>query len=336
MAATVTESQPGPPVHPWVAAAQGQVRFAVVGNGLRDWDATVAFVRLVEELGFDAYWANDHPTRSMDCWTYLIALAGVTRRLRLMSLVSCVYYRSPIALARQAADVDRVSGGRLVLGLGIGDDEPEFRQLGLAYPPPAERQQVLEETIHVVRGLWSGQPFSFEGRYFQLDQVSLRPGPVQQPHVPLLIGGAGERTTLRQVAAYADVSNFGAHAWAGSVFDAEEVKGKYTVLAQRCAEQGRPFDAILRSHYTPLIALAPTPDALERKRATARIPDPHVRTGPVFATPGEAVSHYQRLGDAGAQYFLVCVDAGDRQTLELLAHEVVPYLTPGTAAGTLA
>lgn len=332
MATAMNAQGPDGTVHPWVAEAEKRIRFAVVGNGLLDWVATVAFVRLVEELGFDAYWANDHPTRSMDCWTMLTALAGVTQRLRLISLVSCVYYRSPVLLARQAADVDRVSGGRLVLGLGIGDDEPEFRQLGLPYPRLPERQQLLEETVQVVRGLWSGEPFSFEGRHFRLDAVSLRPGPVQLPRVPMLIGGGGERTTLRQVATYADMSNFGAHAWAGAAFEVEDVKRKYAVLAQRCADQGRPSDAVLRSHYTPLITLGSSAAAVERKRASARIPDPHVRTGPVFATPQEAVVHYQALVDAGVQYFLVCVDSADRETVDLLAREVVPHIKPLHAA----
>ena len=123
-----------PEVHPWVRDAQQRPRFAIVGTFLLEWAQVRDFAVRAEELGFDAYWANDHPLRSMDCWTQLAALATVTTRLPLIALVSCVYYRSPALIARQAADVDRISGGRLVLGLGTGDDAAEFGQLGLRFP----------------------------------------------------------------------------------------------------------------------------------------------------------------------------------------------------------
>jgi alkanesulfonate monooxygenase SsuD/methylene tetrahydromethanopterin reductase-like flavin-dependent oxidoreductase (luciferase family) len=316
-------------VHPWVAEGRGCVRFAIVGNWLSAWDDTVAFVQRAEQLGFDAYWANDHPTRSMDCWTLLTALAGVTERIRLISLVSCIYYRSPIALAREAADVDRVSNGRLVLGLGIGDDVDEFNMLGIRLPPTKQRQQALEEYITIVRGIWDEPPFSFKGEHFTVDQVALRPPPVQVPRIPLLIGGGGERTTLRQVAEHADVSNFGAHEWSGSAFEVADVRRKYDALAMHCAAVGRDVTSIVRSHYTPLLTLAATPAAVERKREAARIPDPDLRTSPVFATPDEAVAHYQSLADAGVQYFLASVNGTDRETVDLLARDVVPALKPG-------
>jgi alkanesulfonate monooxygenase SsuD/methylene tetrahydromethanopterin reductase-like flavin-dependent oxidoreductase (luciferase family) len=317
------------PVHPWVAAGRDRVRFAIVGNWLPSWDDTVAFVQRAEQLGFDAYWANDHPTRSMDCWTYLTALAGVTEQIRLISLVSCIYYRSPIALARQAADVDRVSGGRLVLGLGIGDDLEEFTSLGLTLPPTAQRQAALEEYVAIVRGIWEQPPFSFEGKHFSVDQVAIRPPPVQVPGIPLLIGGGGERTTLRQVAEHADVSNFGAHEWSGSAFELEDVSRKYDVLAQHSAAAGRDMGSILRSHYTPLLTLAATSAGVERKKEAARIPDPQLRTSPVFATPDQAVAHYQSLADVGVQYFLASVNGTDQETVDLLARDVLPALHPG-------
>jgi alkanesulfonate monooxygenase SsuD/methylene tetrahydromethanopterin reductase-like flavin-dependent oxidoreductase (luciferase family) len=323
------------PVHPWVAEGRDRVRFAIVGNWLPTWDDTVAFVQQAERLGFDAYWANDHPTRSMDCWTYLTALAGVTERIRLISLVSCIYYRSPVALARQAADVDRVSGGRLVLGLGIGDDVEEFTTLGLTLPPTAERQQALEEYVTIVRGIWDEGPFTFKGEHFAVDRVAIRPPPVQRPRIPLLIGGGGERTTLRQVAEYADVSNFGAHEWSGSAFELSDVRRKYEVLARHCGEAGRDVNAILRSHYTPLLTLAATPAGVERKREAARIPDPQLRTQPVFATPDQAVEHYQALADAGVQYFLAAVNGADQETVDLLARDVVPALHSGPDVSNL-
>lgn len=317
------------PTHPWVAEGSQSVRFAIVGIFLPDWSDTVRFALRAEQLGFDAYWANDHPNRSMDCWTMLTGLAMATERLRLISLVSCVYYRSPHLLARQAADVDRVSGGRLVLGVGIGDDVPEFEQMCLPYPSVPERQRAMEETLDIVQGLWSGEPFTYSGERFRVNGAMVSPPPVQQPYVPILIGGGGERVTLRQVAARADMSNFSPHEWSGSAFELADVERKYAALRQHCADIGRPYDSVLRSHFTPLLTLAENERDLERKQSAARIPDRALRTVPVFATPEQAIVHYQGLADAGVQYFLASVNGQDDETVELLANAVMPAIRLG-------
>jgi alkanesulfonate monooxygenase SsuD/methylene tetrahydromethanopterin reductase-like flavin-dependent oxidoreductase (luciferase family) len=122
----------------------------------------------------------------------LAALAATTQRIRLGSLVSCVYYRPPALLARMAADVDRLSQGRLVLGLGMGDAAREFQRLTIPFLPVRQRQQGLEETLHIVKGLWGPSPFSFAGQQFTVSETIVDPGPAQQPHVPLLIAGVVE------------------------------------------------------------------------------------------------------------------------------------------------
>ena len=166
-----------------------------------------------------------------------------------------------------AADVDRLSDGRLVLGLGIGDNEPEFARLGIPLPPPSERQQVLDETIQIVRGLWGAEPFTFEGRHFRVEEAYVRPGPVQQPYVPLLIAGGGERGTLPRVARYADASNFGAHRNIGGAFTMDDVTRKLDILRAHLADQGRSFESVLRSHTTMPLFLAETESALQGKLA---------------------------------------------------------------------
>src|ERR687894_831544 len=125
--------------HPWVAEGEHRIRFGIA-YGAQDpsstWTETRDFVQMVEGLGFNSYWAIDHPSAAVsgaDCWTTLAVLAASTRTIRLGPLVSCVYYRSPALLARMAADVDQLSGGRLVLGLGMGNHAKEFRRLGLAF-----------------------------------------------------------------------------------------------------------------------------------------------------------------------------------------------------------
>jgi alkanesulfonate monooxygenase SsuD/methylene tetrahydromethanopterin reductase-like flavin-dependent oxidoreductase (luciferase family) len=314
----------GREVHPWVAEGEEKARFAIVGAFLSEWPQIVSFAQRAEKLGFDAYWANDHPNRSMDTFTLLTGLALETERIRLISLVSCIYYRSPYLIARQAADVDRVSGGRMVLGIGIGDDVPEFGQMGLPFPAVAQRQEALEEALAIILGLWGQETFSFAGKYYQVNEARLSPKPVQRPHVPILIGGGGEKVTLRQVAQYADVSNFAPHEWSGSAFELADVERKYRALRAHCEAVGRPYNSVLRSHYTPLLTLAENEHDLERKRADARIPDRHLRSVPVFATPEQAIAHYQSLADAGAQYFLATVNGTDDETVRLLAEAVVP------------
>src|SRR6201995_5557877 len=180
-------------VHPWVAEGARRIRFGVVGNFNQGWPDHLRFATAAERLGYDSCCLFDHPGRLMECWTLMSALAASTQRIRLISMVSCIYYRSAFMLARQAADVDRISGGRLVLGVGIGDDVPEFAQLGLPFERTRQPQRAMAETVRTVQALWRG---------------GLRPGPVQEPHVPVLIGGGGERTTLRQVAEPARVHNF--------------------------------------------------------------------------------------------------------------------------------
>jgi hypothetical protein len=174
-------------IHPWVAEGLQRVRAGVLIAGPQpDWNRYHEFAQVAEEIGLDSLWVADHPMILGDCWTKLAALAVTTHRIRLGSLVSCVHYRNPVLLAQMAADVDRWSGGRLVLGLGIGDQPGEFAQLGSPFPGLRERQEALEETIQVVRGVMGPTPFTYEGKYVQARQSRIPFAPAQQPYIPLL------------------------------------------------------------------------------------------------------------------------------------------------------
>jgi alkanesulfonate monooxygenase SsuD/methylene tetrahydromethanopterin reductase-like flavin-dependent oxidoreductase (luciferase family) len=304
----------------------------VAGNFVKDWRSHLRFATEAERLGYDSYCLFDHPNRLMDCWTLMSALAASTQRIRLVSMVSCIYYRSAFMLARQAADVDRISDGRLVVGVGIGDDVPEFTQMGLSFDHIKQRQQAMEDTVRVVRALWRGEIVSHRDSYARVGDARLAPGPVQEPYIPVLIGGGGERTTLRQVAELADMSNFAPHEWAGSAFDVSDVARKYGILRDFCTTVGRPYESILRSHYTPLLVLADGAEKLARKRKAARIPDPDLSVRRVFATPEDAVQHYQVLADAGVQYFIAGIDGQDDETMRLLAEAVWPAVRVGSQA----
>jgi len=316
-------------VHPWIAQSDQRVRF---GLGTVGWRAGGELLRLgqqAEQLGFDSYWVQDHPMGGPDCWTSLTALAVSTQRLRLGSIVSCVHYRSPVLLARHAADVDRFSGGRLVLGIGFGDQEDEFRQMNLPVPPVPERQAVLEETIRIVRGLWTGKPYTFSGRHFSLQNATLPAGPIQEPYVPVLIAGGGERVTLRQVAEYGDISNFGEHVYTGGVRTLDDARRKLAALRRHCASAGRPYEAILKSHIGLPVVVGGSAAALEAKlearlgalpadRATLQ------RTSIVSGTPKDLIGYYHGLIDLGIRYFIAAIYADDSESRELLARWVMP------------
>jgi alkanesulfonate monooxygenase SsuD/methylene tetrahydromethanopterin reductase-like flavin-dependent oxidoreductase (luciferase family) len=317
--------------HPWIAQAQGGIRFGLACGPWWEAHVLIEYVRAIEDFGVDSFWAIDHPILfGADCWSMLAALASTTQRIRLGSLVSCVYYRHPALLARMAADVDRLSHGRLVLGLGIGDSAVEFQRMGIPLLPVPQRQQGLEETIRIVNGLWGRQPFSFAGEQFTVSEASVAPGPVQQPYVPILIAGGGERVTLRQVAEHADASSFGEHATTGGVGTLDDVRRRFDALQRHCAAVGRPYESILRTHSTLLLLLAETETELQSKLKA--IPPARLamwRSSSLVGTPGEAVAYYRALIDAGMQYFIAFVYGNDIETPRLLMEQVAPQLRVG-------
>jgi alkanesulfonate monooxygenase SsuD/methylene tetrahydromethanopterin reductase-like flavin-dependent oxidoreductase (luciferase family) len=256
-----------------------------------------------------------------------MALAVKTTAIRLGTLVSCVYYRSPALLARLATDVDQASGGRVIFGIGNGDNRSEFERLGMEFPPVRERQAALEEAIQIIRGLWGGGPVTLEGQHFRVREATLGSGPIQQPHVPVLIAGSGERHTLRQVAQYADMSNFGAHAAVGSVFTTAEVQHKIKVLSDHCIALGRPPDSVVRSHWGCPVVVGSMPEEVQRKVAAlpAWIRD-RFQSSMIAGIPEEVAATYQTLMTAGLNYFTICVMSGDAETLRLLAEQVMPSL----------
>jgi alkanesulfonate monooxygenase SsuD/methylene tetrahydromethanopterin reductase-like flavin-dependent oxidoreductase (luciferase family) len=310
----------------WITEGERTIRYGILSNIFLDWESLLKEVLYIEELGYDAACIYDHPvsTGSPDCWTTLSMLAVTTKRIRLMSFVSSVSYRHPAILARMAADIDRASRGRLVLGLGMGDDKIEFEQLGIPLPSISERQERLEETVQIIQGLWQGKPLNYLGRQFELQQTNGYPLPVQR-HVPILIGGGGERVTLRQVAQYADMSNFGPHVWTGNAFRLEDVQRKYDVLNSYCEKYNRPPESVLHSYFVPTLQVARTPEELVAKQLLNPIRDDAVK-GAIVGTIGEVKTQIQTLVNMGMQYFIMYVSPTDTETLEIFSHEIMPAI----------
>jgi alkanesulfonate monooxygenase SsuD/methylene tetrahydromethanopterin reductase-like flavin-dependent oxidoreductase (luciferase family) len=313
--------------HPWVAAGQRGARFGIVCNVSADWSRTRDFAHAVEDLGFDSLWLSDHPLAAgHGLWPPLAALAEVTRAIRLGTLVSCVAYRHPVVLAREAADVDRISGGRLLLGLGSGDMPAEFDGMGIHYPAVQARQAALEEALRIIRPLLHGEAVTFRGETFRINGGVLQPPAVQEPHVPILVAGGGERSTLRFVAQYADACNLGAAAWAGRAYTPEDATRKLVVLRRHCEELGRPSDAVLRTALLTAV-LAESSAAAQEKLALIPPQRRAFLEGLVAAgTPEDAARRVRTLLAVGFQYVMFFLPTSDPESLELLARRVIPSL----------
>jgi alkanesulfonate monooxygenase SsuD/methylene tetrahydromethanopterin reductase-like flavin-dependent oxidoreductase (luciferase family) len=311
--------------HEWVAEGAQRVRFGISAAAWPDWGTTRAFAQMAEELGFDALVLPEHPmTIGNASWTTLAALAHATRAIRLGTLVTCACYWNPVMLARIVADVDRISGGRAILGIGSGDQPAEFRKLGLDWPPVHVRQAALEDALNIIRPLLIGQHVTYHGEFFEADNAILLPAPIQQPYVPIVVGGGGERTTLRFAAQYADASNLGAASWAGHVFTPEDARRKFEVLRGYCEASGRPYDRILRTALVGLL-LGGSPRALETKRQQVAPVLRFLERLPIVGTPEQVVPRVRALLDAGFQY--VFFHVFDLESLQLLAEQVIPALS---------
>ena len=322
--------------HPWVVERRERVTFGVQAFARPDDPQPGARVlaagRLVDELGLDAFYIGDHPAQQTEVWMHLAALAVTTERVRLGSVVNCVLYRHPVMTARMAADLDHLSGGRTLLGLGIGWVADEFGQLGMAYPATPERQAALVEALEIIAGVWGDESFSYSGQHYQVTNARITPAPTEQPHPPLMIAGAGERVTLRQVALYGDACNFGPSPQIGGVRTADDVRRKYAVLERHCREIGRPYHDILRTHFTPWLMIAET-EADAQAKLARYYPNgltKDQRYSRIAGTPDQVAAYYRSMVDAGVQHF-VCqsLDAADTETFRLLAEEVAPRVTAG-------
>lgn len=315
--------------HPWIAQGTRRVRFAAMTAIPPDWAAARDFAQAAEGLGFDALFVPDHPTRAGSiAWSPLAALAEVTRTIRLGTLVSCIAYWNPVVLARAVADVDRISGGRAVLGVGSGNTPQEFRQLGLDFPPTQQRQEALHDALRILRPLLRGEEVTYHGTHFKATGAALLPPP-QQPSVPILVAGGGERTTLRYVAQYADASNLAAASWAGGAFTPGDAQRKFAVLRQHCAEAGRPYESVLRTTAL-VLRLAETREAAEAK--LNRLPPALLADFQRMAlagTPEDAVAHIQGLVGVGFQYIVLGGGWVDLETLRLAAERVIPAVVGG-------
>jgi F420-dependent oxidoreductase-like protein len=259
-----------------------------------------------DDVGFDSIWVMDHffQIRSvgrveepmLEGWTTLGYLAAATQRARLGLMVGGVHYRLPGLWIKAATTLDVLSGGRAWLGIGAAWNQQESESLGFPFPALSERFEMLEETLQIAQQMWSGERGSetaFGGRHYRATRLLNSPQSISRPRPPIMIGGGGERKTLRLVAEYADATN---------VFGGPSaIHHKYEVLREHCAAVGRDPDEIERS----------TLQGVNLGRETT----------------SSVVERFGELSDAGAQHVIFSLaDVHDARHLETIGRDVIPQL----------
>lgn len=265
----------------------------------------VSIAKLSEKAKFDSLWVMDHFFQispmlgrvndpMMEAYTTLGFLAGVTKRIKLGALVAGVIYREPAFLVKQASALDVLSGGRTYFGLGAAWYEREAHGLGFDYPPVAERFERLEETLQVARHMWSGNKKKFEGKHYTLEEPINSPQPISKPYPPIMIGGEGEKKTLRFVAKYGDACNIFGFRGKG------HVKKKFDILKAHCENEERDYNEIEKTLMTVshLIGLP---------------------------NPRKIISRCEELADVGTDHVIFSIPRMDKlKPLEVFGEKIVP------------
>lgn len=304
----------------------------------RQWAAMQEVAHTIEKAGYESLWVYDHfhtvpiataePT--YEAWTLMAALAAVTERVRLGQMCTCNSYRSPAYLAKVAASVDVISGGRVEMGIGAGWYKHEYLGYGYEFPKASVRIGRLREGVEIMRRMWTEDEVEYNGEHYQLQGAVCRPQPLQQPHIPMWVAGGGEKLTLAIAARHAAYTNFG--------LTLEEFVHKSSVLAGHCSEAGTDYEAIVRSSNFNVVCEesdAAVEDRISwiKDRAADLVPAERAdRIGEMFrpmaGTPGQLVEKLRPWADAGLGH-MICYfaeAAHDAMGLELFAREVVPAL----------
>lgn len=314
------------------------MRFCLMLEGQEGvtWEQWLAAAGAAERLGFEALFTSDHylsvqgaPDRgSSDAWTLLEALAARTSTLRLGTLVSPVTFREPAVLAKAATTVDRISGGRVELGMGAGWWEEEHITHGFAFPPVAERFERLEEQLAIVHGLLTEELFSFPGTHYRLRDATFWPKPVQRPRMPILLGGTTVGPWMqRLIATHADEFNT-----VGGT--PEQVRGRLQRARDAIERAGRGQETLSTSFMT-WCYVGRTEDEWRERVERARRRDP--KAGPfdgylaelqpdcILGTPDVASARLREYAEAGVQRVMLNHELfDDLDMLEVIAAEIIP------------
>ncbi|MFM2072102.1 MAG: hypothetical protein RLZZ623_2365 [Actinomycetota bacterium] len=303
-----------------------KMELASIDGAAEKWNRAVEIAVRAEALGYDSIWVYDHfhnvprPAHEavFECWTTIAAISQRTSRVRLGQMVGCNSYRNPGVLAKITSTVDIISGGRLDWGIGAGWYENEYKGYGFEFPKPKDRIGMLNETVEIVRSMWTQGETDYDGKYYKLSRANCDPKPLQSPHPPIWIGGGGEQLTLRVVAKYADYSNFGGQP--------DEWARKREILKGHCAAVGRDEETIGKT-WSPEVFIRETEAEIVAAGTQSLWAEPFDkwRAGNLVGTPEQVCEKVQRYVDLGCSGFIPwCSDYPSTQTMDLFAEHVMP------------
>lgn len=223
--------------------------FARISDPVTAYETITETGHIADEFGYETLWVLDHlltappsPEFIFECWTTVAALLRDTERVRIGQMVSGNGYRNPALLAKMASTVDVLGHGRLTFGIGAGWYEPDYHAFGYEYRDGPARLRQLREAMQIILSMWTDDQTTFDGEFYQVHGAINQPKGVQQPHIPVLIAGGGEKVTLKLAAEYADVCNV--------IESPDGLRHKFDVLRKHCANVGRDYESITRTTTT--------------------------------------------------------------------------------------
>ncbi|MEW6270518.1 MAG: TIGR03560 family F420-dependent LLM class oxidoreductase [Thermodesulfobacteriota bacterium] len=314
--------------------ASGTVRFGVTLPQIkRSWQEAREAALEFDRLGFDSVWVCDHlysvPMPNLpilEAWSELAAVAAITERVELGTLVTPPFFRNPAVLAKQLATIDHVSNGRVIAGLGAGWFASEFEGYGLPFPSVRERLRALDETCEILTRLWSEPSVTFAGKHFTLRDAICEPKPIRRP--PILIGGGGERVLMGIAVKHAQI-------WNNLAAFQHELGRKIEALKKRCDELGRDFADIEVSQQCVVVIAADDAAARAALEKAGRIYGGHMGAAleehGIWGTPARVIERIERHVKLGCTGFVIEFFGRDtREPARLFAEQVMPAFRAGT------
>jgi F420-dependent oxidoreductase-like protein len=293
----------------------------------RSWQEARGAALEFDRLGFDSVWACDHvygvPLPNLpifEAWTELAAVAAITERVGLGTLVTPPFFRNPAVLAKQIATLDHISGGRAIAGLGAGWFEAEFQGYGCPFPPLRERMRALDETAEILKRLWTEERASFEGRHFSVKDAICEPKPLRRP--PILIGGGGEKVLMGIAARHADI-------WNNLAVFQPQLGAKVEALRRRCDELGRDFDSIEVSQQCVVVIGEDPEQARAFLEKAGKVYGGHmggaIEEHGIWGDPDGVIERIRRHAELGCTLFVMEFFGRDtRVPARLFAEKVLP------------
>jgi len=293
----------------------------------RSWSEASEAAREFDALGFDSLWVCDHvygvpmPTLPiLEGWTQLAAIAAITERAKLGTLVTPPFFRNPAILAKQIATIDQIANGRVIAGLGAGWFAPEFEQTGCDFPGTRERLRALEEMVEIMKRMWSEEKASFEGRYFSVHEALCEPKPTSMPEI--LIGGGGERVLMGIAAKHADT-------WNNMAVHQAALPTKVEALRRRCDEVGRDPESIEISQQCVVVIAEDEDGARASLEKAKKVYGGHmggaIEEHGIWGTPERVIECIERHQKHGVSLFVIEFFGRDtREPARLFAEAVAP------------